>query len=423
MFQPTDFTGENWLFKTSEPSYDDYYAIWDTFRTSNPLLTLIAQDRASGMVRSLIDIYRHEGWMPDGRSAGFSGRMQGGSNADMVIVDGFLKHLPGVDWQQAYAAVLADAEKTPPNPILAGRGGLDAWRTQGYLAIEDSDRPASKTVEYAANDYAIALFAKGMGKLDDYHKYRTRASNWRKLWDPDACDHGFCGFIWPRHRDGSWKPNFDPLLTGTWGSDSYYEGNPWTYSIYVPQDTAGLVAASGGSARFVERMDAFFSLPGRYDVGNEPGFLAPYLYLWAGRPDRTQFQIRRILAANYHSGPSGLPGNDDSGAMSSWYVFGKLGIYPSAAQDLYLIGSPAFRRASIHLPNGRTFTIEAVHNSTGHPYIASASWNGKPLTRAWFTHEQLMKGGTLRLMMSATPSTWGSKDLPPSLSSSEDPRR
>lgn len=167
-------------------------------------------------------------------------------------------------------------------------------------------------------------------------------------------------------------------------------------------------------------MDAFFALPGRYDVGNEPGFMAPYPYLWAGRPDRTQLQIRTILASSFHSGPKGLPGNDDSGAMSSWYVFGKLGFYPIAAQDLYLIGSPAYRRVSIHLHNGRTFVIEAENNGTGTPYIASATWNGKPFTRAWFTHEELMQGGTLFLRMSATPTRWGTEEPPPSLSSQRD---
>lgn len=416
MFQPTDHTGENPLFNSQEPYYDDYYAIWDTFRTSGPLFTLIAEDRESGIVRSLVDIYRHEGWLPDGRTGGYTGRLQGGTNADMLIADAYLKHLPGVDWNEAYRAVINDAEDTPPNPIMEGRGDLDGWRNLGYLSIEGTDRPASKHMEYAVNDYAIALFAKGLSKEGDYEKYARRAENWRNLWDEQASDHGFNGFIWPRHRNGIWKANFDPLLSGTWGGDNFYEGNSWTYSTYVPQDVAGLIGASGGNGRFVERMDAFFDLPGRYDVGNEPGFLAPYLYIWAGRPDRTQFQIRRILAQSYHCGPKGLPGNDDSGAMSSWYVFGKMGFYPNAAQDVYLIGSPAFRRVSIHLPNNRTFVIETKGNRPNKPYIAGATWNDKPYTRAWFTHEELMQGGTLRFTMSATPTHWGANEPPPSLS-------
>lgn len=416
MLMPTDRTGENPVYISSEPYYDDFYTIWDTFRSSSPLLTLIAQDRQTDMVRALVDMYRHEGWLPDGRSGNYNGRTQGGSDADMTIVDAYLKHLPNIDWETAYKAVQKDAEVTSPNQLKEGRDDLDEWRSLGYVSMEGTDRPASKTMEYAANDYAIALFAKGLHKDGDYQKYLQRASNWKNIWDADATDHGFSGFIWPRHRDGTWKANFDPLLSGTWGSDCYYEGNSWTYSTYVPQDVAGLIKASGGDARFVQRMDAFFDLPGRYDVGNEPGFLAPYLYIWAKRPDATQSHIRAILASNYHAGPKGLPGNDDSGAMSSWYAFGKMGFYPNAAQNIYLIGSPAYRRVSIALTNGRNFVIEARGDVAANPYIASATWDGRPYNRAWFTHEQLMQGGTLVFTMSATPTKWGADAPPPSLS-------
>ncbi len=415
MLMPTDRNGENPLYQSQEPYYDDYYTIWDTFRTSFPLLTLVAEKRQSEIVRSLVDIYRHEGWLPDGRSGNYNGRVQGGSDADMTIADGFLKHLPGIDWQTAYQAVVKEAEQESPHPVKEGRGDLNDWRERGYLTIEGTDRPASRNMEYAANDYAIALFAKGLGKDEDYRKYSQRAANWKNLWDPDAGDHGFKGFIWPRHRDGSWKSNFDPLLSGTFGGDNFYEGNSWTYSTYVPQDVEGLIRACGGPQRFVERMDAFFTLPDRFDVSNEPGFIAPYLYLWAGRPDHTQKLIRQILADDYHSGRKGLPGNDDSGAMSSWYIFGKLGFYPNAGQDVYLIGSPAFQRVTLQLANGRTFVVETDGNSPMPPYIESVTWNGKPYQKTWFTHEQLMQGGTLRFVMSSTPSNWGATEPPPSM--------
>jgi predicted alpha-1,2-mannosidase len=420
MLMPVDRTGENPLFQSTEPYYDDFYATWDTFRSSSPLLTLISEKRETDIVRALVDLYRHEGWLPDARSGNYNGRVQGGSDADMTIVDGYLKHLPGIDWQTAFKAVEHDAEATPSDPRKEGRGDLEDWRKLGYLSIEGSDRPASKSMEYAANDYAVALLAKGLGNDTAFRKYSARASNWKNLWDTDASDHGFSGFIWPRHRDGSWKPSFDPLLSGSWGSDSFYEGNSWTYSTFVPQDVAGLIKASGGDARFIQRMDAFFDLPDRYDVGNEPGFLAPYLYIWAGRPDATQQHIRAILAKNYHSGPRGLPGNDDSGAMSSWYAFAKLGFYPNAAQDVYLIGSPAFRHVTIKLANGRSLVLETEGNVTSQPYIAQATWNGRPFDRAWFTHEELMQGGTLHFTMSFTPTHWGSSNPPPSLS---DPSR
>jgi predicted alpha-1,2-mannosidase len=416
MLMPVDRTGENPLWSSSEPYYDDFYAIWDTFRSSSPLLTILAEKRQTEIVRALVDIYRHDGWLPDARSGNYNGATQGGSNGDMVIVDAYLKHLPDIDWDTAYKAVINDAENTPLNQIKEGRGDLQDWRNLSYLSIEGVDRPASKHMEYAANDFAIALFAKGMGKSSDEAKYCKRAGNWINLWDGDASANGFRGFIWPRHRNGSWKDGFDPKLQGTWGGDNFYEGNSWTYSTYVPQDVAGLIRASGGNARFVERLDTFFSLPDGYDVGNEPGFLSPYLFVWAGRPDRTQYWIRTILAKSYHSGPTGLPGNDDSGAMSSWYAFGRLGFYPNAAQDEYLIGSPAFQWVQIHLANGKLFTIEALGASPEKPYIQSATWNGKPYERAWFTHEQLMQGGTLRFVMSSKPSSWALSEPPPSIS-------
>jgi predicted alpha-1,2-mannosidase len=416
MLMPTDRAGENPLFESSEPTYDDFYAIWDTFRTSTPLLTLLAQPREVDIVRSLVDLYRHEGTLPDARSGNYNGRVQGGSDADMTIADAYVKGLPGIDWQTAYKAVVHDAEISPSDPLKEGRGDLEDWKKLGFVTIEGTDRPGSKQMEYAANDYAIALMAKGLGHPDDFIKYSQRAENWKNLWDKDATDHGFTGFIWPRHRDGTWKANFDPLLLGSFGGDNFYEGNAWTYSVFVPQDVAGLIKMSGGADVFNRRMEASFDLPDRYDVGNEPGFLAPYLYLWSAKPDLTQKRVRAILAKNFHDGPSGLPGNDDSGAMSSWYAFGKMGFFPVAAQDIYLIGSPAYRSISIHLANGRTFTIQTDGNSEDKPYISSATWNGQPYSKPWFTHKQLMAGGTLRFAMSATPTKWGSLESPPSMS-------
>jgi predicted alpha-1,2-mannosidase len=416
MITPEDHTGENPLWTSDEPYYDDFYCIWDTFRSSAPLLTLIAPDKQAAMVRSLIDVYRHDGWLPDARSGSFTGRTQGGSNAEFEVADAYIKGLPGIDWETAYQGMVKDAEVVPEDQIHYGRGGLEDWKKLGYASIEGVDRPASKSMEYAANDYEIAVMAKALHHEEDYVKYLKRSGNWVNLWDTDATDAGFKGFIWSRHADGSWKASFNALQSGTWGSDTFYEGNPWTYSTFVPQDVAGLIARSGGDATFVKRLDAFFAVPGRYDVGNEPGFLSPYLYIWAGRQDRTADQIRRILAVSYHAGPKGLPGNDDSGAMSSWYAFGKLGFYPNAGQDVYVIGSPAYPEASIHLANGKTFTIVAKNVSVANKYIASAEWDGKPYTKAWFRHEDLMRGGRLVFTMSAQPSSWGDKEPPPSSS-------
>jgi predicted alpha-1,2-mannosidase len=416
MLMPTDLTGENPLWQSNEPSYDDFYAIWDTFRTSGPLLTLIAQQREIDIVRALVDIYRHEGWYPDARSGNFTGRTQGGSNADMLIGDAYVKHLPGIDWSEAYQGLLKDAEVSPADGLKEGRSDLEDWEKLGYVTIEGTDRPGSKQMEYAADDFEVALVARGLGRDADYRKYLQRSGNWKNLWDANFEAGGFTGFIRPRHSDGSWEKDFTAMKHGTWGGDSFYEGNSWTYSLFVPQDVAGLIQKCGGNQKFVDRLDAFFDVPGRYDVGNEPGFLSPYLYIWAGRQDKTAERVRQIIAANFHAGREGLPGNDDSGAMSSWYAFGVMGIFPNAGQDVYLIGSPTIPEVTLHLANGKTFSIVAKNVSAGNKYVVAAMLNGVRLQRAWLRHKDIMQGGRLVLTMAAQPKSWATGEPPPSTS-------
>jgi len=416
MLMPTDRTGENPLWKSTEPYYDDFYAIWDIFRSSAPLLTLMDPEREAAIVRSLIDIYRHDGYMPDARAGNFNGRTQGGSNAEFMLTDAYVKGLKGIDWQAALAAEIHDAEDPPADHFKEGRGGLDDWKTLGYVSLEGSDRPASVHMEYAANDYEIALLARGLGRTADFKKYLARSANWRNLWDANFSEDGFTGFIRSRHRDGSWLTPFTAMDFCTWNGTTFYEGNSWTYSTFVPQDVASLIQISGGPETFVRRLDAFFAVPFRYDVGNEPGFLAPYLYNWAGRPDKTAEHVRQIIAQSYHAGPKGLPGNDDSGAMSSWYAFGQIGIYPNAGQDVYLIGSPAYPRTTLHLEGGKQFVIEARNRSAKAIYVAAATLNGKPLDRSWLHHSEIVSGGKLILSMSETPAHWAEHNPPPSAS-------
>jgi predicted alpha-1,2-mannosidase len=430
MLMPVDRTGENPLWKSTTPYYDDFYCIWDTFRSSTPLLTLLHQERASAILQSLLEIQDHDQFFLDGRSGNYAGRTQGGSDAEMMFADAFVKHLPGLDWGRVYRAMVHDADVESTASIRFGRGDLDDWKQLGYLSIEHSDpaggpdRPGSRSMEYAANDYAVALMAKGLHHEADAKQFMARAENWKKLWDADAVDHteggDVKGFIWMRHADGRWKENFDPHLVGTWYQDNFYEASTWTYSLYVPQDVRGLIKMTGGEADFKKRLDLFFAKgPGsryRYDVGNEPGFLSPYLYNWIGEQSSSAKTIRAILPASYHTGLDGLPGNDDSGAMGSFLVFNQMGFFPVAAQDFYLIGSPTFPRSSITLANGKTFSVVAENTSPENVYIAKATWNGKPYRRSWFTHDQLMAGGELKFTMTDKPTRWDTGSAPPSMS-------
>jgi len=430
MLMPVDRTGENPLWHSSAPYYDDFYCIWDTFRSSTPLLTLLHPGRVTAILQSLLDIQDHDQFFVDGRSGNFAGRTQGGSDAEMMFTDAFVKHLPGLDWARVYRAMVHDADTESTDPIRYGRGDMNDWKRLGYLSMEHSDpvggpdRPGSRSMEYAANDYAVALMAKGLGHEADARKFMTRAENWKHLWDAEAVDHtergDVRGFIWMRHDDGRWKENFNPHLVGSWYQDNFYEATTWTYSLYVPQDVHGLIQIAGGASEFKRRLDLFFA-PGaphryRYDVGNEPGFLAPYLYNWIGNQSSTAKTIRAILPASYHTGPDGLPGNDDSGAMGSFLVFNQMGFFPVAAQNFYLIGSPTFPRSSINLGNGKTFSIVAENCSPTNVYISKATWNGKSYNRSWFTHDQLMAGGELRLTMMDKATHWDTGPPPPSMS-------
>lgn len=430
MLMPVDRTGENPLWQSTTPYYDDFYCIWDTFRSSTPLLTLLHPERVTAILQSLLEIQEHEGFFLDGRSGNFSGRTQGGSDAEMMFTDAFLKHLPGLDWEHVYRAMAHDADTESSAPIRFGRGDMEDWKRLGYLSIERSDpaggpdRPGSRSMEYAANDYAVALLAKGSRHQADAEKFMRRAENWKKLWNADAVDHTEAGdvkgFIWMRHDDGRWKEPFNPHLTGTWYQDSFYEASTWTYSLYVPQDVRGLIAMAGGPEAFKKRLDIFFA-PGlagryRYDVGNEPGFLTPYLYNWIGDQSSTAKTVRAILPASYHTGVNGLPGNDDSGAMGSFLVFNQLGFFPVAAQNVYLIGSPTFSRSTLRLGNGKTFSVVAENYSAANIYVAKAIWNGRPYNRSWFTHDQLMAGGELKLTMTDRPTHWDTGMPPPSMS-------
>lgn len=413
MLMPVDKTGENPKWKSFEPYYDDYYAVWDTFRTVGPLLTLIAPERQRDMLRSLIDIYRHEGWMPDARSGDSSGRTQGGSNADVLIADAYVKGLQGIDYKTAFAAMLKDASVEPDDATKYGRGGLRDYNTLGYVGAAN-ERSGSRTVEYAYDDFAIAQVACGLGRKDEMQAALKRSGNWANLWDKDMKLDGLSGYLRPRNADGSWaEPYLKPR--GTW-ADFLYEGDVRTYSLYAPHDVRELIALSGGERVFNGRLDTLFYKQ-YFDLGNEPGFLAPMLYLWAGRPDKAADIVSLAMQREFLDSRGGLPGNDDSGAMSAWYVWQMLGIYPNAGQDVYLIGTPGYAASRIDLGSGKSLRIVARNfDPQLNRYVQSATLNGQPLETAWFRHAQIRDGGELVLTMGAEPSGWGRKLPPPSLS-------
>jgi predicted alpha-1,2-mannosidase len=431
MLMPVDRTGENPKWTSNEPYYDDYYAIWDTYRATTPLLTLIQPRREADIVKSLIDIYQHEGYMPDARAGNQTGRTQGGSNCDMVIADAYLKGLKGIDFNKAYEAIITNAEIAPGgNQQFEGRGGINEYIELGYVPAEYEpenehpnlhtpklyDRAGTRTVEYAANDWAIALVAKGMGKMDDYYKYKSRASNWANLWRQVGSE-AVNGFIWPKTKTGKWVEDFSVTKGGSWGN-FFYEANSWEYSFYVPQDVKSLIDSCGGTASFIKRLDTFF-INKYFQVSNEPSFFTPCLYAYAGRQDLTNTTVRNIIKNHYYATENGIPGNDDAGSMSAWLVFNSIGFFPNAGQDVYIFTSPHFKRVKIDMGEGIFLNVIAHELSEENIYIREVKINGESIDRSWFSHGEIKNGGTIELFMSNQISGFGTKNLPPSIADYE----
>lgn len=425
MLMPVDRTGENPLWSDPEPYYDDFYAIWDTYRSSSPLITLIDPKREADIVRSLVNIYKRDGYMPDARSGNSNGRTQGGSNAEIVIADAFVKGLKGIDYELALEGMLKDATVPPGgNEEAEGRGGLIPYLELGYIP-HGVDRAGNRTVEYSYCDYAIALVAKGLGKEDLYQRYLKQSENWKNLWRGDYEHEGAKGFIMPRDKEGNWldsipfghstrmQPKFKytpvtfegPWYT-PWWSMFFYEASSWEYSLSIPHDVPGLIEKCGGAADFEKRLDIFFD-KGFFNVNNEPSFLTPCLYHWLGKPWRSSDRIREIIAKNYNDGPVGLPGNDDSGAMSSWLAFHMIGLYPNAGQDYYLIHTPLLTSTTFHLEGGKEFKVVAEGLSDKNCYIQGVTLNGKDYPYSVLRHKDIMAGGELVLKMGKKPGNWG----------------
>ena len=410
MLMPVDRSGENPKW-SDVPYYDDYYAIWDTYRTSSPLLILIAPDRQRDIIRSMLHIYRREGYLPEGRSGNCNGRTQGGSNAEVVIADAFVKHLDGIDYEWALEAMLHDATVPPGgNEEKEGRGGLSYYNTLGYIPY-GVDRAGNRTIEYAFDDYCIAVVADALGYDDVAEEYHKKAGNWKNLFRKDYEYDGMRGFIMPRDAQGEWLDSvpwgkskvFHPRILYTpttkvapwylpWWSTFFYEATSEEYSLNIPHDIPGLIEACGGADAFRQRLDLFFE-KGYYNVANEPSFLTPCLYHWIGRPDLSTRQVHQIINGNYDDTPDGLPGNDDSGAMSSWLAFHMMGFYPNAGHDYYLLNLPILDKGyTLQLPNGRTLEASVRGKGTDYDY---ATFNGTRLDDARITHDQLLEGGQL----------------------------
>ncbi|KAL3418852.1 glycosyl hydrolase [Phlyctema vagabunda] len=462
--QPTDKTGENpyWTSDDSKPYYDDHYTLWDTYRTVLPLYHLIFTDTYARVISGLISIFTEEGYLPAGRAANWNGRVQGGTHADMVLADAYVKSVvtpsgtaglgelgPSIDWEEAYRAMVKDANVLPERNMDSvafdgatkeGRGALDEYLPLHFIT-RNHTRSISRGVEYPQNDYALWSVATGLGKdADEITSYGDRATWWENQWNPTANTTltgvgTFTGFPGARNFDGSWNfTAYDPLTCGGAGcgwSGDIYEAKVWeTAFAAAPHDMGRIIALMGGDDAFVRRLDASF-LPGfgtsvganndagssLYNPGNEPSFSTSFLYNYVpGMQWKTVNQSRSIVDNFYSDAKNGYPGNIDGGALPSWLVFNLLGFYPVASQPVYLLSAPFFSSLKIHLFQNTTLHIRANGLSPDYFYPQSVTLNGAPLNTSWISHAQLAAGGELLFEMGAEPAAWDVGERPPSMS-------
>ena len=424
--------------------------LWDTHRSLHPLQLLLDPDRQVDMVRSYLRMYEQTGWLPSFPLVNSERAFMIGHHAAPFIVDTYLKGYRDFDPEEAYTAMRKNAMEATMLPWRRGpltdldrvyieKGFFPALRkgereTNPAVYAPERRQAVSVTLENAYDDWALAQLAQALHKDSDYAYFMKRAANYRNVFNPEI------KFMAPKSADGNWVEGFDPKLGGGQGGRDYFaEVNSWTYTFSVPHDVAGLINLMGGRAAFLDRLDRLFieqpgtskwdylkqfpdatGLVGQFAMGNEPSFHIPYLYNYAGQPWKTQRHVRQAMALWFQDTPLGICGDEDGGAMSSWYVFSAMGFYPVApGRPVYDIGSPIFEEVKIALSGGRTFTISAAGASAVNKYIQSATLNGRPLDRPWFEQSDIAGGGTLVLTMGPRPNAaWGSRPgaAPPSMS-------
>ncbi len=429
------------------PFYIDDWS-WDTYRTSHPLMVILDPAREADIIQSYVRMYEQSGWMPSFPQAyGDMGGMIGHHQA-AIISDAWHKGVRGFDIGKAYEGLMKNAMKGTMVPWREGPATEldDFYRKNGWFpALAPGEKetvaavhPFEKrqavavTLEHSYDDWCLSRLASSLGHQDDAKLLMAKAFNYKNVYNPAN------GFMSPKKADGSWVTPFDPKKDRGPGCRDYFaEINTYTYTFSVQHDVAGLMELMGGREDFIKRLDGLFEEPmygycrwtqtadipdgtgmvGQFVMGNEQGFHVPYLYVYAGAPWKTQKRIRNLMKTWFRNDLMGVCGDEDGGAMSAFYIFSALGFYPvTPGMPVYVIGTPLSEKAVVHLPNGKKFTIRVINNSAQNKYIQSAKLNGKPLDKAWFTHDELMNGGELIFEMGPRPNkAWGTAEAPPSL--------
>ena len=396
---------------------------WDTFRSLFPLLNLLYPEVSKRVQEGLVNAYQESGFLPEWASPGHRDCMVGNNSAS-VVADAYLKGVRIGNIDTLWQAVVHGANAVHPTVSSTGRQGFQYYNRLGFVPYDVKiNESVARTLEYAYDDWCIYQLGKALGKsAREIDVYRRRALNYRKVFDRKT------SLMRGKNKNGRFQQPFNPLK---WG-DAFTEGNSWHYTWSVFHDPQGLIDLMGGRARFNAMMDSVFRLPpvfddsyygqviheiremqvmnmGNYAHGNQPIQHQIYLYDWSGQPWKTQFWVREVMNRLYSAAPDGYCGDEDNGQTSAWYVFSALGFYPVCpATDQYAIGAPLFRRALLHLTNGRTVTLSAPTNSDSCRYIGAISIDGKSYTKTYFTHDELLQGPIISFDMRSQPvKTWG----------------
>ena len=390
------------------PGYQTYttFSLWDTYRAAHPLYTLVQPNRINDFVNTMLAIYDQQGKLPVWHLHANETNCMVGYHAIPVIADAYLKGFRGFDAEKAFEAMKGSA--------MNDFRGVDFVKSQGYIPADSQNESVARAMEYAIDDWCIAAMANALGKTEDAEYFSKRAKYYENYFDPQI------RFMRGKMADGSWRAPFSPIASQH-NADDYCEGNAWQYLWLVPQNPEGLIELLGGEEPFTTKLDSLFTISseqiegassdisgliGQYAHGNEPSHHTTYMYAFAGQQWKSASLVREICKTMYTDKNDGLCGNEDCGQMSAWYVLSSMGIYPvNPAAGAYVFGSPVFDKAEIGLPEGKTFSIVAENNSDVNMYIQSAELNGKPYTKSFITHKDILAGGTLKFVMGDQPNT------------------
>ena len=383
------------------------FSTWDTFRAEHPLMNLLFPQRSADIVNSFLAHQQQSvhNMLPVWSHMGNENWCMIGYHGVSVVGD-YLTKGDAIDAAAAFKAM----DETANNPRYLA---MNDYLNLGYVPFDHNGSAVSVTLEYAYDDWCLYNQAKRMGNQAKADEYLKRALSYHNVFDPAI------SFSRPRYSDGSWK---EPYSITNCSGEGYLEGNAMNYAFFVPHDVKGLIGSMGGDKKFIANLDRLFNtdldpadyaetedvtaegLIGSYNHGNEPCQNIPYMYAWSSEPWKTQLWVREVLNRMYRNNIDGLCGNDDCGQMSAWYVFSALGFYPVCpGTDQYVIGAPYMPYASVQLPEGKTLEIKAPGVSDKNRYIKSVKLNGKPYDKTYFTHSDLMAGGTIEFEMAAKP--------------------